>query len=265
MNVMSKATTKRMFTLIELLVVIAIIAILASMLLPSLKTAREKAQQSNCVGNLKQLGTATMMYSNDFDDYFPVKYLDTQIQASLWQYPAGKQPPHLLIVPYLGGARAIGEQRCCSPTRYTVFDCPGVAPSSWGGTAAYAVGLIGFNNGRNAYLGTEYCYNNFLGGCSCGGMESVITRKVGKVPSRVAMWGDSFGYGGGITPITAFVESSWVASCKLPAHGSKLSNISFVDGHVEAVKYTMTTWVGAGNWGAADLVWLAAGGDTSWY
>lgn len=62
--------TRRAFTLIELLVVIAIIAILAAILFPVFAQARDKARQSTCLSHAKQLGTAVMMYVQDYDETY---------------------------------------------------------------------------------------------------------------------------------------------------------------------------------------------------
>ena len=62
---------KKGFTLVELLVVIAIIGILASMLIPSVLSVRERARRAKCMSNLREIGKGFQLYSGDFNDYYP--------------------------------------------------------------------------------------------------------------------------------------------------------------------------------------------------
>lgn len=68
---------KTWFTLIELLIVVAIIAILASMLLPAINKARERAKATKCISNLKQVTTACLMYADDYKGYLTAPQLRT--------------------------------------------------------------------------------------------------------------------------------------------------------------------------------------------
>src|SRR5579863_5350046 len=61
------------FTLIELLVVIAIIAILAAILFPVFAQAREQARKTSCISNIKQISLANLMYTQDYDETFPLE------------------------------------------------------------------------------------------------------------------------------------------------------------------------------------------------
>ena len=115
--------SRKGFTLIELLIVIAIIAILAAILFPVFASAREKARQSACGSNLKQLGLATLQYVQDYDETYPQG-------IGGWCTPAGS-PPCAWTSDYSGWAgqlypyvKSVNVFQCPSDTSVPVADKP---------------------------------------------------------------------------------------------------------------------------------------------
>jgi prepilin-type N-terminal cleavage/methylation domain-containing protein len=142
------------FTLIELLVVIAIIAILAAMLLPALAKAKEKANQISCVSNLKQIGLALHLYSDDNGDYFPLASDNAIGGTNIWTRSIQKYLP--LSANATGGGSGVENKVFVCPTAKSIF----------------------INLGTNQVVRTYSCTGTMLGTqASSSGLTATLSRK----------------------------------------------------------------------------------------
>jgi prepilin-type N-terminal cleavage/methylation domain-containing protein/prepilin-type processing-associated H-X9-DG protein len=239
--------TSHAFTLIELLVVIAIIAILAAILFPVFAQAREKARSASCLSNEKQITTAALMYSQDYDEQFPFAF---------GYYPGiGWMYPYVGDVPYNWecGNGACGPKWTTMMQGYwvnstqpyvknnQVFLCPSAGKAS---TLVAAPGA-----GAPAPAKTSLSYNGLL---------MAVPQAMVLYPSRVPLMTESNGAGyfngfsqanpvlvcdnpaapctyvfGSGNPANNGETSGWFGFVgKASVHG-KGQNWSFVDGHVK--------------------------------
>lgn len=211
---------KNAFTLIELLVVIAIIAILAAILLPVLSQAQERGKRTSCLNNLKQIGTASLVYANDNNDWVPSAsggLLPIQINSngmsSVWSD---------LGIPVNGTNGAA-----------SVWDCPDRPGFPKFGGSPYFQFLTAYQY----YGGISNWINNFGTFTSCSPMKTTTSRSGWMLCADVVAQPD------GVTFVNGPDGSGWSelpahkdASGELPAGGNEV----FIDGSAHWVKASKT-------------------------
>jgi len=199
------------FTLIELLVVIAIIAILAAIMFPVFARARENAKRASCWSNLRQLGLGLRMYSQDYDELFPIG-----TDATQWSYFFN---PKLAFVqatyPYVK-SRAL---YCCPSAEG--YAAQGAADAN-AATRAWALGLR--NTDANWAAGNiAYYYYSFLVNCTSSGpgnnFQARVLSEICETPSETWLMSDPFRTGFG-----------WFPHAYNHARGL---HVLYLDGHVK--------------------------------
>ncbi len=204
------------FTLIELLVVIAIIAILASMLLPALNSARERAHAISCTGNLKQLGVAFGLYRDDNNEWYLPCTTPGPAAGQYSKWP-GK------ICKYLGLQENIDSKGRTYIKINSPFTCPKVKAGLL--QAGNVLGTV-----RDTYVSYGYNTTGMINGTL--GSTTTTSGSVKKLPSSPGSTMQLIDNGTQSYPYGYFSAQCHTAYIFI-RHGLR-GNLLFCDGHVDS-------------------------------